>query len=316
MSTEVSAKVSANKLPKHAAQTPRQISARWFPVFLILPSFVFILIVTGFPLLYSLYVSFTPYELLKPASLTFNLSTALDNYKQLFGDPVFGKALLNTVIFLTATVNLEYLLALGLSQLLAKVTYGKNVLRTMLMIPMMFAPVLVGFQFRWFFNDNLGLVNNLLSVFGIKGHAWLIEEPFGLISIMIATIWMNLPVMTIILLAGTLSLPHELYEAAEVDGASTWQKFRKITIPLLAPFTYIALTLRSLDVARAFDIVRIMTGGGPGNRTELIWTYVARLSIDSTKFGLGSAMSWITVIISLAFTVYLFRQLIKTRIIQ
>ncbi len=289
---------------------------QWFPFFLLLPSFLFVLVVIGFPLIYSLYVSFTPYELLKPASLNFSFSNALDNYKRLLGDPVFWKALLNTVIFLTVTVNLEYILALGLSQLLARVTAGKDIIRTMLMLPMMFAPILVGFQFRWFFNDTVGLVNNFLAIFGIKGRAWLVEEPFGLISIMIATIWMNLPVMTIILLAGMLSLPQELYEAADVDGASGWQKFRMITVPLLAPFTYIALTLRSLDVARAFDIVRIMTGGGPGNRTELIWTYVARLSIDSTKFGLGSAMSWITVIMSLGFTVYLFRQLVKSRIIQ
>lgn len=289
---------------------------RWFPIFLLLPAFVFVIIVTAFPLLYSLYVSFTPYELLRPASLNFQFATALNNYGTLLNDPVFWKALLNTVIFLTVTVNAEYFLALGLSQILARVTFGQSILRTLLMIPMMFAPVLVGFQFRWFYNDTLGLVNNFLGVFGIQGHAWLVDEPWGMLAIISATIWMNLPVMTIILLAGTLSLPHELFEAADVDGATAWQKFRKVTVPLLAPFTYIALTLRSLDVSRAFDIVRIMTGGGPGNRTELIWTYVARLSIDSTKFGLGSAMSWITVIISLAFTVYLFRQLVKTRIVQ
>lgn len=307
-------------LPSSAAarrsRRPAPGAGRWFPLFLILPSFIFILIVIGFPLIYSLYVSFTPYELLKPKSLNFELSTALNNYQTLLNDPVFWKALLNTVIFLTITVNLEYVLALALSQLLARVSFGQSILRTLLMIPMMFAPVLVGFQFRWFFNENLGLVNNILGVFGLTGHAWLVEEPYGLFSIILATIWMNLPVMTIILLAGTLSLPFELYEAADVDGASAWQKFRKITLPLLAPFTYIALTLRSLDVSRAFDIVRIMTGGGPGNRTELIWTYVARLSIDSTKFGLGSAMSWITVIMSLGFTVYLFRQLVKSRIVK
>jgi multiple sugar transport system permease protein len=289
---------------------------RWFPFFLLLPAFVLVLFVTGFPLLYSLYVSFTPYELLKPASLAFELPNALNNYRTLLNDPVFWKALVNTVIFLTVTVNVEYFLALALSQLLARVTTGQSILRTLLMIPMMFAPVLVGFQFRWFYNDTVGLVNNFLGVFGIEGHAWLVEEPYGMLSIMAATIWMNLPVMTIILLAGTLSLPQELFEAADVDGASALQKFRLVTVPLLAPFTYIALTLRSLDVSRAFDIVRIMTGGGPANRTELIWTYVARLSIDSTKFGLGSAMAWITVIISLAFTVYLFRQLVKTRIVQ
>jgi multiple sugar transport system permease protein len=287
---------------------------------LLLPSFVFIIIVTGFPLLYSLYVSFTPYELLKPNSLAFELPKALNNYTRLLNDPVFWKSLGNTVLFLTVTVNLEYFLALGLSQLLAQVTRGQAIMRTLLMIPMMFAPILVGFQFRWFFNSNLGLVNNALVSLGIVSEgtriAWLIDEPLGMISIIIATIWMNLPVMTIILLAGTLSLPQETYEAADVDGASAWQKFRFITLPLLAPFTYIALTIRSLDVARAFDIVRIMTDGGPARRTELIWTYAGRLAIEDTKFGLGSAMSWITVIISVGFTVYLFRQLVKSRIVE
>jgi multiple sugar transport system permease protein len=297
-----------------------QIGSRWFPVFLLLPSFVFIIIVTGFPLLYSLYVSFTPYELLKPDSLTFDLSKAFNNYTRLLNDAVFWKSLGNTILFLTLTVNLEYFLALGLSQLLAQVTRGQAIMRTMLMIPMMFAPILVGFQFRWFFNSNLGLVNNALVSLGLISEqtriAWLVDEPLGMISIIIATIWMNLPVMTIILLAGTLSLPQETYEAADVDGASAWQKFRFITLPLLAPFTYIALTIRSLDVARAFDIVRIMTDGGPARRTELIWTYAGRLAIEDTKFGLGSAMSWITVIISVAFTLYLFRQLVKSRIVE
>lgn len=297
-----------------------RIGPRWFPLFLLLPSIILILIVTGFPLLYSLYVSFTPYELLKPKSLVFDAAHMFNNYQRLLGDETFWKSFLNTVVFLAVTVNLEYVLALGLSQLLARVTRGRGLMRTLLMIPMMFAPILVGFQFRWFFNANLGLVNNLLVTLGLMTEqtraAWLVDEPLGMITIMIATIWMNLPVMTIILLAGTLSLPQETFEAAEVDGASAFQKFRFITIPLLAPFTYIALTIRSLDVARAFDIVRIMTDGGPARRTELIWTYVTRLAIEDTKFGLGSAMSWITVIVSVVFTLYLFRQLIKVRVIQ
>jgi len=287
---------------------------------MLLPAFAFIIVITGFPLLYSLYVSFTPYELLKPNSLSFDASTMFNNYIRLFNDATFRRALGNTLIFLAVTVNLEYVLALGLSQLLARVTRGQALMRTMLMIPMMFAPILVGFQFRWFFNVDSGLVNNAFTSLGLMSQngkiAWLIADPLGMICIMIATIWMNLPVTTIILLAGTLSLPQETFEAAEVDGASAWQKFRNITLPLLAPFTYIALTIRSLDVARAFDIVRMMTDGGPAHRTELIWTYVTRLAIEDTKFGLGSAMSWITVLISLLFTVYFFRQLVKSRIVQ
>ncbi len=300
--------------------TDGRISARWFPVFMLLPAILFILVVLLFPLVYSLYVSFTPYELLKPNSLKFELAGALRNYQRLFADATFWKSVGNTIVFLFLSINLSYVIALGLSQLLSRVTRGQGLMRTLLMVPMMFAPILVGFQFRWFFNANVGLVNNLLFSLGLmqeRGQiAWLVDEPLGMFSIIVASIWMNLPVLTIILLAGTLSLPVETFEAADVDGASSWQQFRFITFPLLAPFSYIALTILSLDISRAFDIVRIMTDGGPAHRTELIWTYVTRLAIENTKFGLGSAMSWVTVVLAVAFTLYFFRQLVRSRVVR
>ncbi|MCY3946317.1 MAG: sugar ABC transporter permease [Anaerolineaceae bacterium] len=300
--------------------TDGRISARWFPVFMLLPAILFILVILLFPLIYSLYVSFTPYELLKPNSLKFELARALRNYQRLFADAIFWKSVGNTIVFLFLSINLSYVIALGLSQLLARVTRGQGLMRTLLMVPMMFAPILVGFQFRWFFNANVGLVNNLLFSLGLmqeRGQiAWLVDEPLGMFSIIVASIWMNLPVLTIILLAGTLSLPVETFEAADVDGASSWQQFRFITFPLLAPFSYIALTILSLDISRAFDIVRIMTDGGPAHRTELIWTYVTRLAIENTKFGLGSAMSWVTVVLAVAFTLYFFRQLVRSRVVR
>lgn len=311
--------IPAPSIPKKRFVAP-WASRKWFPWLLLMPSFLIIAVIIGFPLIYSLYVSFTPYELLRPGSLSFSWDTAFRNYVRLWNDPIFWRAFWNTILFLAVTINLEYVLALGLSQLLARVTRGQALLRTLLMVPMMFAPILVGFQFRWFFNANLGLFNNILMNLGLMDRAdplpWLVDIPYGLISIMVATIWMNLPVMTIILLAGTLSLPSDIYEAADVDGASGWSKFRHITFPLLAPFTFIAMAIRALDVARAYDIVRIMTDGGPAHRTELIWTYVTRLAIEDTKFGLGSAMAWVTVLISLLFTVVFFYQLVKARVMK
>ncbi len=310
---------SREEAPARAIQFSR-IDAGAFPFLLIFPAVLVILLVIAFPLLYSLYVSFTPYELLRPNSLNFTWGRALRNYQKLLNDAIFWRSLGNTVIFLAVSVNLSYLISLALSQLMARVTMGQSLLRTLLMAPMMFAPILVGMQFRWFFNANVGLVNNGLLALGLiqeQGQiAWLVDVPLGMITIIIASIWMNIPVLTIILLAGTLSLPRETFEAAEVDGASGWQKFRFITFPLLAPFSYIALTIMSLDIARAFDIVRIMTDGGPARRTEMLWTYITRLAIEDTKFGLGSAMSWITVLLSVLFTLYFFRQLVKARIVQ
>lgn len=278
------------------------------------PAALIIAFVVVFPLLYSLYLSFTSYTLLKPVPNW----VGLRNYVRLLDDDVFWLAFGNTLLFLFVTINLEFLFGLLLSQLLARTVRGQSILRTLLMIPMMFAPVLVGFQFRWFFNDQVGLVNNLLMQFGLisKSIPWLVDRLTAMFAIGVADIWMNTPVMTIILLAGTLSLPRELYEAAEVDGASSWQKFINITFPLLAPFTTIAMTIRSLDVARGFDIVSIMTGGGPAHRTELLWTYVQRTAILDANFARGSAMSYITIGVTLAFTLYLFRQLLKARLVE
>jgi multiple sugar transport system permease protein len=295
-----------------------QRAERLFPFFLIAPSILIILLIVVVPLLYSIYVSFTPYTLLKPETLAIRWDAVFRNYGRLLEDGIFWKAFGNTIIYLAVTVNLQLLLGLALSQLLARVTRGQSLLRTILMIPMMFAPVLVGFQFGWFFNTTVGVVNGFLRDVGLirEPIAWLVDVPLGLISIMVADIWMHTPIVTIILLAGTLSLPEELFEAAEVDGASAWQKFRLITYPLLGPFITIALTIRSLDLARAFDIAMIMTGGGPANRTELTWTYIYRLALLDRKFGMGSAMALVTVIVTLLFTTYLFRRLVKSRIIQ
>lgn len=291
-------------------------SQKYFPLFLIAPTLLVIGMIIIYPMLYSIYVSFTPFHLLRPEkTLVFSTATMFRNYGRLMQDDVFWRSLLNTIIFLTLSVNVSFILALAISQLLARVTWGQSIMRTLLMVPMMFAPVLVGFQFAWFFNATVGLVNNGLLSLGLltEPKAWLVDEPTGMIAIIIASIWMNVPVMSIILLAGTLSLPRDVYEAAIVDGATSWQRFRNITFPLLQPFTIIALTLLSLDIARAYDIVRIMTGGGPAHRTEMIWTNAGRLAIRDSQFGMASAMSMIGVILGVLFTLYLFRQLMKSR---
>jgi multiple sugar transport system permease protein len=296
---------------------PARVRPMWFPYLLITPGIVIILLVIAFPLLYSFYLSFTPYKLLKPDTLAINWGDLLANYRRLLGDSIFWKAFSNTLIYVTVTVNLELLLGMALSQLLARVTRGQSILRTMLMVPMMFAPILVGFQFGWFFNATVGVLNGALRDLHLiqQPIAWLVDVPLGLISIMVADIWMSTPVVAIILLAGTMSLPTEPFEAAEVDGASAWQKFRYITYPMLGPFITIALTIRSLDMARAFDIAMVMTGGGPANRTELAWTYINRLALNDRNFGLGSAMSFVTVILTLVFTLYFFRQLVRSRVV-
>ena len=290
-----------------------QLSERHLPLALLLPGFVVLVVVIGFPMLYSLYLSLTNFNLVSPGNVNF---IGLQNYINLLTkDPLFWKSFGRTILFIALATNIEFLLGLGIAQLMARLTRGKGLARTLMMMPMMFAPILVGFQFKWFFNAQVGLVNNILYTLTGSSHfiPWLVDKSSGFITILIAEIWMSTPFMVIILEAGILSLPIEPFEAAEVDGASGWQKFRHLMLPMLTPFIYTALAIRSLDIARAYDVVSIMTGGGPGNRTELIWTYVNRLAFSSKQFGLGSAMSYFTVLVSFVFTYMFFRNVIRSR---
>lgn len=278
---------------------------------LILPALLIAVLLIIFPLLFSLYASFTSYDILKPNSFKFN---NFQNYIKLLYDPVFWNAFLNTLIFVAGALFSELLLGLLLAILIARQKRGGKIASLLALMPMMFAPVLVGFQFKYLFNDQVGLINNFLQSIGIRQVIpWLVHPILSRLSILIAEIWVSTPFMTTVLLAGILSLPNEPLEAAEVDGASSWQKFRHITFPLLSPFIFIALTIRSLGISRAFDIVEIMTGGGPGHRTELLWTYAYRKAITETKFGMGCAIAYCSVIIGISISLFLFRQLLKTR---
>lgn len=285
---------------------------KYLPIVFLLPAVILILFVVGFPMIYSLYLSFTNFTLLRSTGYEF---IGISNYITLFKDRIFWQSFGRTILYIALAVNIELVLGLVIANMMSHVVRGQGILRTIMMMPMMFAPILVGLQFKWFFNDQVGLINNIL--YSITGHLviipWLVQKPLGFIAILVAEIWMSTPFMVIIFLAGIMSVPQEIFEASEVDGASGWQKFRYVTVPSIAPFIFIAMAVRSLDVAKAYDLVSIMTGGGPAHRTELIWTYVFRLAFTGQKFALGSSMSFITVLLSFAFTFYLFRKLLKAR---
>ena len=208
------------------------------PVLLLLPAIIILAAVVLFPLALSLYSSFTPFRLTRPDSL-FNF-IGLRNYQRIMSDWVFWAAFIRTVIFLTIALNLEMLLGLGLALLINKATHGQRVLRTLMMFPMMFSPVLVGFQFKFMFNDNIGLVNNALQSLGITSQAipWLIDGNLALFAILLAEVWMSTSVFAILILGGLLSMPQDPVEAARVDGCTPWQTFRYVIWPYLMPFCF------------------------------------------------------------------------------
>lgn len=282
----------------------------WFV--LLLPAIIVIAAVVLIPLLFSLYSSFTPYKLTRPSTLWKWVGSY--NYEKILSDAKFWAAFGRTVLFLTIVLNLELLLGLGIALMMNKVIWGQRTLRTILMFPMMFSPILVGFQFKFIFNDNIGLVNNALQSMGFNAALpWLVDGKLAMFSIMFAEIWMSTSVFAILILAGLFAMPRDPLEAAKVDGCTPWQSFRHITLPFLMPFIYIAMTIRSLDVARAYDIVQIMTGGGPARRTELLWTLMSRTGYVDARMGLANAMGYVSILLSILFTIYFFRKLSAAR---
>ncbi|WOD13580.1 carbohydrate ABC transporter permease [Paraburkholderia kirstenboschensis] len=283
------------------------------PLRLLLPAFVSVAIVVVLPLLFSLYTSFTAYRLIEPDTI-WNV-VGLRNYLRAFAGEDFWAAFGRTVLFLTIALNLELLLGLGIALLLNQIVKGQRALRTIMMFPMMFSPVLVGFQFKFMLNDSTGVVNHVLqTVFGLKTTIpFLVDARSALASLIAAEVWNSTPVFAVILLAGLMALPKDPIEASKVDGCTRWQTFRYVTLPYLMPFIYIAMTIRSLDVGRAYDIVRIMTNGGPGGRTELLWTMVGRIAYDDSRMGYANAIGYVSVLVSVLFTLYFFRKLNAAR---
>lgn len=290
------------------------IKQKILPLVFIGPAFLVLMGVVAYPMLYSLYLSFTSYELLSNKNPVF---VGFKNYLRLLKTPLFWHSFKTTLIYLAIALDSELIIGLFLSQLIARYPKGR-IIRTILMAPMMIAPILVGFQFKWFFQDQVGLVNNILTSIGIikQPILWLVDKNLAMFSIIVAEVWMSTPFVVIILLAGTYSIPVELFEVANIDGANGWQRFRFITYPMIKPFIYIVLAIRSLDIARAYDVVRIMTQGGPAHRTELLWIYIYKVSMHQFKFAMGSAVSYIAVLLSFIFTIYFFRELVKSRVIK
>ncbi len=283
------------------------------PLALLSPAIAIICLVVLLPLIFSFYTSFTNYTLIRPDSIWQWIG--LRNYQRVLTDGDFWVAFGRTVLFLTICLNLEMLFGLGLALLVNRITWGQRTMRTIMMFPMMFSPILIGFQFKYLLNDTIGFVNNALFSLGAISTPipFLVDSWLALGSIAFAEIWMSTSIFAILILAGLFAMPKDPIEAARVDGCSNWQVFRHITLPFILPFIYIAMTIRSLDVARAYDIVDVMTGGGPAGRTELLWTLIGRTAYDDARMGRANAMAYVSILLSIFFTWYFFRKLMAAR---
>ena len=276
---------------------------RYSHYWLLAPAVLVMSAILVYPLLFSFWVSLFDWRM-AAATHTF---IGLSNYVEALTSSFFNVVLLQSIGFTLVCLAVNLVLAMALAQLLNVRFKGRAIVRTLALLPMVTAPVLAGFNFRWIFNDRFGLANQLLIQ---VGHglplAWLADANLARLTIVLVTVWQGMPFMLLLLLAGLQSLPTSPFEAAIVDGATAWQRFWYISLPLMRPVILVAVALQTIDLFRVFDTVYIMTGGGPGHATELFPFYVYRSAFSDDRLGFASALSYITVAITVAFLIPLF----------
>jgi len=268
------------------------------PYALIVPSTIFILLVVAFPIVYTFVLSFTKWDMMKSSELVF---VGLGNYIKLFAkDLDFYNSLKITSIYVVSTVLLEFLIGFGLALLLHNIRLKiMRVVSSILLMPIVFVPVAVGTVWRLIFNNDAGFINEILRFLfpNINAPMWLIDPKLALISVIIVDVWQATPFFMILILGGLKSMPEEPFEAAIVDGASTLQSFRYLTLHYLTPVILIALIFRVVETFREFDKVFMLTGSGPGGTTELISLYAYHQSFRLYNLGYASAIAIIMLII-------------------
>lgn len=249
----------------------------------IIPALILLSFVTIYPIIYVFYLS------LHRKLLIFDISKFiwLENYLFLIRDDRFWNALKNTVYFTTVSISLELLLGLSIAVLLNRSFKLKGLVRAIVLIPWAIPTVVSARMWEWIYNTDFGILN---YIFGVKIN-WLGNPFWAMNAAIFMDVWKTTPFVAILLMAGLLIIPQELYQAARVDGAGNWSVFRKITLPLLKPVILVVLIFRTLDAFRIFDAIYVLTGGGPANTTETLSIYAYKVLFQTLQFGYGSTLS-------------------------
>ncbi|HPJ90008.1 MAG TPA: sugar ABC transporter permease [Thermotogota bacterium] len=271
----------------------------------ILPALIFIIIIFLIPLVYTIITSFMRWNMLRP-DLGIK-PIGFRNYIKLFSDSFTYATLFRTLYFVVGSVVLELICGLCIALALDSEFKGWKIVQSILLIPFMIAPIVVGFVWKFILNSDYGPVIHFLREIGFGSFLTepLLSNPNAVIPILIiADAWQYTPFVTLVLLAGMKAIPREPYEAAFVDGANATQRFFSITLPLLKPSILVAIVIRTLTSLRVFDIVFIMTGGGPGTSSETLAFYGYRVAFDQYNIGFSSAINMLTFGIAIIFTIF------------
>ena len=275
-----------------------KLQKRGASILFLVPAMVTLLGITVFPLLYELRLAFSSWELTISTEPEF---VGFQNFIDIvLHDKRFWSSMRVTAILTGGGVTIQLILGTGLALLLNRLHAWRTPFVSLLLIPVMIAPVVAGFQFRMIYHDQFGPLNYMfeLLTFGKwRGFAWVADPNVALTAVMLTDIWQWTPFLMLIVLAGLQSISPELYEAARVDGATAWGSFRHITVPLLLPFVVIGILIRAMDCFKLFDIIYLVTGGGPGNITETVSFYTYLQGFKFFSLGYTAALAFVQLIV-------------------
>jgi multiple sugar transport system permease protein len=267
---------------------PRGIPERRLAWLMTAPSIVLIALVAVYPIIYAIWLSLHEYSLVQAGLSRWASPAGLGNYIDAFKDSEFWSAVRVTLIFTVASVFFETVIGLGMAMAMHAAFRGQGILRTVVLVPWAVLTVVTAIMWRTIVDPNLGFVNQIVG----GNTVWLGEEPQALIVMIVADVWKTAPFMALLLLAGLQVIPGEIYEAAKVDGATTWQRFLRITLPLLTPALLVALIFRTLDALRIFDLPKVLTNGANG--TTSLSLLAQRTFQENRLYGEGATISVLT----------------------
>ena len=287
---------------------------RVFPWLLMAPTILILAGIGIYPFVYALYIASHNIILSKPYLK--RVFVGLYQYQNLIQDPGFWQSLRLTAIFTTEAVFIEFWFGLGLALLFQRRLVGAPLLRVLILLPMIIPPLVVGLIWRYMFFPGAGLVTyyigGLASKFGITSLPFLGDPTWALQTVIFVDIWEWTPFMFLILSAGLASIPAQPYEAAEIDGASSWRVFWTITMPLLRPAILIAVAIRTMDAFRTFDTIRVMTQGGPGNATMTLNLSLTKTGLEFFDASKAAALSLIMMLMIIVMT-FIFVRMLRVR---
>ena len=292
MATQVSV-AGGQMASEFQGQNPRgglaRVMTRNSGLFYVLPATILLVLITLFPFFYLIYNSLMRWNLQR--AYLGKAFIGLENYRAMLADPLFWDAMRVTVITTISIVVVQLTLGMLLALLFSRQMAGRRVLRSLFLLPLITTPVVVGLTWRMLFNADLGMINYALRSMGLPEPLWLASTTWALPSIIITDTWQVVPFVTLMFVAGLQSLPVEPREAATIDGASPVRIFFDITLPQLRPLIFLAMLFRVTDALRLFDLIYVMTSGGPANATQTLNLYAFKVGFTFLDIGYGSALA-------------------------